>query len=55
MIDNVLWEITWIGMLTDPHSPLYVVFYLLGSIWLYFFGIYDSNDSFEVSVTYSTG
>jgi len=49
-INNVLWELTWIGDMVDPWSSGYGIAKFFGDIWVWLFGIRQS-DNYEVTIT----
>jgi hypothetical protein len=49
-MNNILWELTWIAQLFLPSSGAAIISWLVGTVWVFFFGIYES-DNWEVTVT----
>lgn len=50
-LENLLWELTWLAQIFPPSSPLSIISWLFGSVWVWLFGIYEWEGTFEVSVT----
>lgn len=51
-LGNILWELTWIAQLFPPSSGLSFISWVLGSLWVMFFGIYEMADvSISVTIT----
>ena len=50
-IANILWEVTWISNIIPPSSPLAFISWIIGNVWVWFFGIYEmGNVEINVSV-----
>jgi hypothetical protein len=50
-LTDLLWELTWIGQLLPPNHQLSFLAEILGSIWVWLFGIYEMEADFEFSVS----
>ena len=51
-IANILWEITWVSLWFPPSSPLSIIAWIVGNLWVFFFGIYEM-ENVSISVTYT--
>jgi hypothetical protein len=40
-IENILWELSWISLLIPPNSDFSVISWIIGTIWVWLFGIYE--------------